>query len=72
MRPRGVLRAVSVAGLAFAGLVGGHALGYAIAIPDAHHRSTLIADTGHGYLPSVSWLAGVLGLAAVVAGIAAG
>jgi len=69
---RGALRAVSVAGLAFAGLVGGHAIGYGIAVPDAHHRSTLYAETGHGYLPSFSWAAAVLGLAALVAGVAGG
>lgn len=69
---RTVLRTVSVAGLAFAGLVGGHAIGYGLAVPDIHHRSTLIAETGHGYLPSVSWAAAVLGLAALLAGIASG
>lgn len=71
-RGRGVLRAVSVAGLALAGLVGGHAIGYAIAIPDAHHRSTLVAETGHGYLPAASWIAIVFGLAALGAGIVRG
>ncbi len=72
MRARGVLRALSAAGLAFAGLVGGHAVGYGIAIPDAHHRSTLIAQAGHDYLPSASWIAAVLGLAALGAGVVGG
>jgi F0F1-type ATP synthase membrane subunit c/vacuolar-type H+-ATPase subunit K len=71
-RGSAVLRVVSLGGLALAGLVGGHALGYAIAIPDAHHRVALIARTGHGYLPSLSWAAVVCGLAALVAGIGAG
>lgn len=66
------LRAVSVAGLAFAGVMGGHAVAYWLTVPDAHHRSTLYAETGHGYLPSASWIAIVLGLSALAAGIAHG
>lgn len=67
-----VLRAVTVLGLAAAGLIGGHALGYALAVPDDIHRSALLDATGHGYMPSVSKLALVLGIAAVVAGVMSG
>lgn len=65
-------RGLSVAGLAFAGLVGGHALAYHLTIPDAHHRSTLYAQAGHGYMPSAAWIAVVVGLSALAAGIAYG
>ncbi len=65
-------RAVAFGGLALAGLVGGHALGYLIAVPDAHHRAALLVGTGHAYLPSASWAAVVCGLAALVAGVASG
>jgi hypothetical protein len=66
------LRSVSFAGLSASGLVGGHAFAYALVEPDPHHRAALLDATGHGYLPSLSWvlLAGVI--AAVVAGVAAG
>lgn len=72
MRRSSILRLASFGGLALAGLVGGHAVGYAIAVPDAQHRAAVIAETGHGYLPSLSWAAVVCGLAALVAGVAAG
>ena len=72
MRAPGPLRTLSTIGLAFAGLIGGHAIGYAIAVPDVHHRAALVSATGHGYLPSASWASIVLGLAAVTAGVASG
>lgn len=72
MRRLGTARALAVVGLGAAGLIGGHAVGYAIAVPDVHHRSAFLVDTGHAYLPSASWVAVVLGLAAVVAGLASG
>jgi hypothetical protein len=72
MRTNPVLRALTILGLGAAGLVGGHAAGYAISVPDAHHRSALLEATGHGYLPSASRLAVMLGIAAVVSGIASG
>lgn len=71
MRGRAV-RLVSLIGLAFSGLVGGHAVGYAVAVPDPHHRAIFEAVTGHGYLPSISWVAVVCGLVALVMGNAAG
>lgn len=72
MHRSAIARLISFGGLALAGLVGGHALGYAIALPDPLHRAAVIAETGHGYLPSVSWSAVVCGLAALIAGVAAG
>lgn len=58
--------------LAVSGLVGGHALGYAIAVPDPAHRSFVLAQSGHQYLPSASMAAAILGIAALFAGLAAG
>ena len=72
MRSNPLLRALTIVGLGVAGLVGGHAAGYAISVPDAYHRGALLAATGHGYLPSASRLAVMLGIAAVVAGVASG
>lgn len=72
MRSSPILRAVTILGLGAAGLIGGHALGYAVSVPDTHHRGALLEATGHGYLPSASRLALMLGIAAVVAGIASG
>jgi hypothetical protein len=72
MRANPVLRAITILGLGLAGLVGGHAAVYAISVPDAYHRGALLAATGHAYLPSASRLAVMLGIAAVVAGVASG
>lgn len=72
MHPGRVARALTTLGLATAGLVGGHALGYWVAVPDEAHRTTLLGATGHGYLPSASRLAVIFGIAAVIAGVAAG
>jgi hypothetical protein len=72
MRSNALVRACTVLGLGLAGLVGGHALGYAIAVPDDVHRTALLGATGHGYMPSMSRLAVMLGVAAVVGGIALG
>jgi hypothetical protein len=72
MRSNPVLRALTILGFGTAGLVGGHALGYAVSVPDAYHRGALLEATGHGYLPSASRLALMLGIAAIVTGIASG
>jgi hypothetical protein len=72
MRGHPVLRAATVLALGIVGLVGGHAVGYAVAVPDVLHRTTLLVSTGHAYLPSASWLALVAGVAAIVTGIASG
>lgn len=72
MRWHPAVRAVTVLGLAAAGLIGGHALGYAIAVPQDVHRTVLLDATGHGYWPSASRMAVILGIAAVVAGVMSG
>ena len=72
MRSNPLLRALTILGLGAAGLVGGHAAGYAVSVPDPYHRNALLEATGHGYLPSASRLAVMLGIAAVVAGVASG
>lgn len=72
MRRASLLRLGSLVGLGIAGLIGGHSLGYVVAVPDVHHRVMFAAQTGHGYIPSASWVAVVVGLAALVAGIASG
>ncbi len=72
VRANSVVRALTILGLGAAGLVGGHALGYAFSVPDPYHRSDVLAATGHGYIPSASRAAVMLGIAAVAAGIASG
>lgn len=47
-------------------------MGYALAEPDPHERMAVLAATGHSYLPSASWFALVMGVAALVAGISTG
>jgi CDP-diglyceride synthetase len=41
---------VSTAPLMIGGLLAGHALGYRLAITDAHARADALAHSGHGYL----------------------
>jgi hypothetical protein len=50
---RGVsrLRLLAVGGLAWAGMVAGHLLAYAIVYPRPHHRMEHLVATGHGTLP---------------------
>ena len=43
---------LSTAPLMLGGLLGGHWLGYRLAIPDAHNRADALAHSGHGYLGS--------------------
>ena len=50
-----------------AGLVLGHVLAYLIAVPDPHHRSFVLQQTGHEYLPAMAEAALVLGLAGIAA-----
>ena len=57
-----------VASLALAGVGAGHVGEYLLLAPDHHERHTLLASTGHGYLPSALNAAAfiaVLGLASV-------
>jgi hypothetical protein len=68
------LRATAILGMALAGLVGGHLLGYLAAEPDAHAREALLERTGHLYLAEVGMFAAiavaVATLAAAVLGAA--
>lgn len=57
-------------GLALAGLVAGHLLSYALAIPDEHQRAFVLRSTGHDYLPAAGQIALVLAVAAIVGVIA--
>lgn len=69
MREGPRIRGLPVFGFAVAGLLLGHALSYAIAIPDPHHRDLVLERTGHGYLPLFAEAALMLllaGLAALV------
>lgn len=67
MREGSRLRRVPLLGVAVSGLVLGHALAYLIAIPDPHRRSSVLSGTGHQYLPTLTQVALVLAVAAVVA-----
>jgi hypothetical protein len=64
------LRGLPVFGSAAVGLLLGHTLSYALAVPDPHHRDLILSRTGHGYLPAAGQVAVMLVLAAVAAIIA--
>jgi hypothetical protein len=49
-----------------AGLLLGHALSYALAVPDPHHRDLALRATGHAYLPAAAQVALIVVLAALV------
>jgi hypothetical protein len=66
------LRAASVFAFAVAGLVLGHALAYALAVPDPHHRELVLARTGHDYLPAATQLALILASASAATAAAYG
>jgi hypothetical protein len=55
----------AVLGVAGSGVALGHWLTYAINIPDPHTRATVLAETGHAYLPLATSAAAVAGLAAL-------
>ena len=62
--------ALWMAGVAFAGVVGGHTIAYFAAVPDASRRGALLAQTGHSYWRTAlvaALLVEVLALAAVAA-----
>jgi hypothetical protein len=61
------LRGLPVFGSAAAGLLLGHTLSYALAVPDPYHRDLVLSRTGHGYLPAAGQVAVMLALAAVAA-----
>src|SRR5438093_6239954 len=60
MRARLRPGALAVTGVAAAGVLLGHWLAYAAAVPGGHSRAQLLAATGHGYLTQVSKIALVL------------
>ena len=72
MREGSRIRGLPVFGFAVAGLVLGHALSYAIAIPDPNHRDLILDRTGHGYLPLFAEAALILLLAGGAAVVARG
>jgi hypothetical protein len=49
MKDRRALRGLPLAGMAIVGVVLGHWLSYLLAIPDAHLRAEVLAQSGHGY-----------------------
>ena len=49
MDDRRALRGLPLAGMAMAGVVLGHWLGYGLAVPDPHLRDEILAQSGHGY-----------------------
>ncbi|MCI0637071.1 MAG: hypothetical protein L0206_24610 [Actinobacteria bacterium] len=70
MREGPRIRGLPVFGFAVAGLLIGHALSYAIAIPDPYHRDLVLERTGHGYLSLFGEAALILLLAGVAALVA--
>lgn len=70
MREGPRLRGLPVFGFAVAGLLIGHALSYAIAVPDPYHRTLVLERTGHGYLPLFAEAALILALAGIAAAVA--
>jgi hypothetical protein len=64
MTDRRALRGLPLAGMAVVGVVLGHWLSYLLAVPDAHLRAEVLAQSGHGY-----WMVAVK--AAVVFGCVA-
>jgi hypothetical protein len=60
-----------VVGLAFAGALAGHALTYALLVPEAAERASVLHATGHGYLANAdgfAMVAAFVTLAAVFLG----
>jgi hypothetical protein len=63
--PTPVLRGAPTFGVAAAGLLLGHALAYALAVPDPYHRDLLLRETGHAYLRPAGQAALILLLAGI-------
>lgn len=66
MSARARLRDFPVFAFAFAGLIVGHLLSYAIAIPDPARRALVLARSGHAYLHLAGDVAVIVGFAAFV------
>jgi hypothetical protein len=61
------LRGLPLFGFALSGLLLGHAISYAVAVPDPHHRDLVLERAGHGYLPAAGDAALIVALAGVAA-----
>ena len=62
MHPHGLARRLPLAGAAVAGAVIGHALAYALAVPEPGRRLAVLAGSGHAYWSAAIAAAIVLGL----------
>lgn len=56
-----------LAGVAFCGLIAGHAVAYLLLA--GSHRHLLLAESGHGYLTTAAWGACVLGLVSLAVSV---
>jgi hypothetical protein len=70
MQWRGMVRRLPLAGAAVAGAVLGHALAYALAVPEPGQRLALLAVSGHAYWSAAIAAALVLGLGSLGATLA--
>jgi hypothetical protein len=70
MQWRGMIRRLPLAGAAVAGAVAGHALAYALAVPEPGQRLALLAVSGHAYWSAAIAAAIVLGLGSLGATLA--
>jgi hypothetical protein len=61
------VRGLPVFAFAVAGLLLGHTVSYALAVPDPHHRDVILSGTGHDYLPAAGEAALILALAGIAA-----
>jgi hypothetical protein len=61
------IRIFAATAIGAAGLLLAHWVAYVLAVPDSSHRETLLARTGHGYMPGAAEIAGALALGAVLA-----
>jgi hypothetical protein len=65
MRDDRTVRGLPLAGMAVVGAVVGHWLGYVLAFPDAHLRTEVLTQSGHGYWMLSVKAAAILGFAAL-------
>ncbi|HTE70901.1 MAG TPA: hypothetical protein VK942_19445 [Actinomycetes bacterium] len=70
MQWRGLARRLPLAGAAVAGAVVGHALAYALAVPEPGRRLAVLASSGHAYWSAAIAAAIVLGLVSLGATLA--
>lgn len=72
MIPIGKIRLLALAGVASAGLLGGHSLTYLSLASSAGSQSAVLESSGHGYMDKATVLAAVLALMAFLFWIADG